>query len=433
MAGKLIPLSEAAQLLGVSADQLNELRQNNEIHGYRDGASWKFKQEDVERLKDNLGGGGGKPAGDDLEFALPTADEKDDLMLAPDLSSSGKGSDPSLGSDVLREVKQSDSELTLHSPDSSEPTGGPVSDVSLASDVVRGLMGSSEMAIPDETKRRPDDLSGGPARTSKKPKAPANPDDEEFVLGGPADMEMDLTGSKTVLKSGSGLGSGLFGSGPIQLGGDNVLDGGGSSLSGGSMVGIGDEHDNVLGGSGSGSDITHRPGDSGILLIDPADSGLSLEAPPELSGARAEGTIDFQGGAEDDFLLKPLEEAGDEDSESGSQVIMLDTEGSFDEKSSTLVADSLPGMPGGLEMDFGGGLSGGGVATAAAPAAIIPPGMIVVPKETPFSLFAVIGLTACTLVLAVGGVMMFDLVRNIWSWDNPYPINSALMDSILGK
>ncbi len=94
-------------------------------------------------------------------------------------------------------------------------------------------------------------------------------------------------------------------------------------------------------------------------LVDrPADSGLSLEAPPSLSGT-GEGTLDFGGGAEDDFLLKPLDEGGDEDSESGSQVIMLDSEGAFDEKSSTLIADSLPGMPGGMNMDFGSPLGGG--------------------------------------------------------------------------
>ena len=50
MAGKLIPLDIAAQQLGVSPDELNDLRQRQEIYGYRDGASWKFKPEDVEKL-----------------------------------------------------------------------------------------------------------------------------------------------------------------------------------------------------------------------------------------------------------------------------------------------------------------------------------------------------------------------------------------------
>jgi hypothetical protein len=26
---------------------------------------------------------------------------------------------------------------------------------------------------------------------------------------------------------------------------------------------------------------------------------------------------------------------------------------------------------------------------------------------------------------------MFDLMRNLWSWDKPYPVNSQLMDAII--
>ena len=41
---KLIKLEEAAELLGISAEQLTEMRSRNEVFGYRDGATWKFKQ-----------------------------------------------------------------------------------------------------------------------------------------------------------------------------------------------------------------------------------------------------------------------------------------------------------------------------------------------------------------------------------------------------
>ena len=100
----------------------------------------------------------------------------------------------------------------------------------------------------------------------------------------------------------------------------------------------------VLGGSGKGSDVTIG-GDSGISLVDPSDSGLSLETPLNL-GAVAEESLELgeddmlatsetadEGAAtqlktDDDFLLTPLEETTDaEESESGSQVIALDTEG----------------------------------------------------------------------------------------------------------
>ena len=101
----------------------------------------------------------------------------------------------------------------------------------------------------------------------------------------------------------------------------------------------------MLGGSGAGSDISIG-GDSGISLVDPADSGLSLEAPLNLSKGEESlelGEDDLLGMAsdagsvsglksEDDFQLTPMEDLTDtEDSESGSQVIALDTEGEGDE------------------------------------------------------------------------------------------------------
>ncbi len=111
----------------------------------------------------------------------------------------------------------------------------------------------------------------------------------------------------------------------------------------------------MLGGSSHG-DLS-RTGDSGISLLDPADSGLSLESQPlELGGSAVESldlgeddmilTEDEADGppsaaasdlaaarttSDDDFLLTPLEEAGAEESDSGSQVIALDDDVEFEE------------------------------------------------------------------------------------------------------
>ena len=98
----------------------------------------------------------------------------------------------------------------------------------------------------------------------------------------------------------------------------------------------------MIGGGSSASGIT-LSGDSGISLVDPADSGLSLEEPLELGGSGtgeslelgeedilqlAESSKSHSGlKADDDFLLTPMEETTDVDeSESGSQVIALDTD-----------------------------------------------------------------------------------------------------------
>ena len=67
MAGKFIELEAAARMLGMSVERFSELRQRGEIHGYRDGASWKFKPEEIQRVADefeiDLHTAGGKVAG----------------------------------------------------------------------------------------------------------------------------------------------------------------------------------------------------------------------------------------------------------------------------------------------------------------------------------------------------------------------------------
>jgi hypothetical protein len=203
-------------------------------------------------------------------------------------------------------------------------------------------------------------------------------------------------------------------------------------------------------------------GDSGISLVDPADSGLSLEEPLDLAApgdeslelgeddmiSLADEAVDHDAAtqlkADDDFLLTPASEPGDEgeDSESGSQVIALDTEGSSDE------AATLAHTPGGgavamLEEDLstaGLGLGGAAAAAGLGPSgmgglpsdltAATPAGVLALP-EAPYSALQVLSLAACVVLLAVGGMMICDLVRSMGSWDGPYQFNSSLMDIVL--
>ena len=52
--------------------------------------------------------------------------------------------------------------------------------------------------------------------------------------------------------------------------------------------------------------------------------------------------------------------------------------------------------------------------------------------ESSYTGLQIAGLAACTLILMVCGMMMYDVLRNQWSWQGAYPVNSALMDTILG-
>ena len=195
------------------------------------------------------------------------------------------------------------------------------------------------------------------------------------------------------------------------------------------------DDDLVLGG-GPGSDITLGTADSGISLADPADSGLSLEQPLDLGGS-ATGLADLADDfglsddsdseelrdvqAADDFTLTPVVDGLVDDVDSGSQVIEIDS------------ADDFPGLG-----DSGAGLLeaepteaadfGAPRPIAAVPTEAAAPAGAVVARESPYTVLNVLSLSLCTVFLALTGMMVADLMRNMWTWSGPYGTNSALMD-----
>ena len=66
MAAIFIELDEAAKQLGVTAEQLNEMRLRGEIYGTRDGSTWKFKAEEVQRVAEELGTSSVETGDDDV-------------------------------------------------------------------------------------------------------------------------------------------------------------------------------------------------------------------------------------------------------------------------------------------------------------------------------------------------------------------------------
>ena len=91
MAGKFMSPEEAARLLGVSVDEVNRLVDRKKLFPMRDGATIKFKTDDVERLVRTLGEDSASGI-DELELDLPglvldderagaAADDDDQLIL----------------------------------------------------------------------------------------------------------------------------------------------------------------------------------------------------------------------------------------------------------------------------------------------------------------------------------------------------------------
>ncbi len=385
MAQKYLNIAKAAEFLGISEDDVKQLQADRRLHGYRDGADWKFKEEDIERLAQ--------------ERIAQQADVEE----------------VSEGSDILF------SEIELGQSDPG------------ASGTVIGLEGE-QLSAGDS-----DIQLGGDSRLAST----SQEDEVESKVMQFEELDLGLEDDLTLEASPSGPA-------PEQPQGGSSIDLGGDL----------EDDDLVLGGSGQGSDITIG-GDSGISLVDPADSGLSLEEPLDLAGSASESlelgdddvlALEEEGDtdapaelqADDDFLLTPLEEATDEDeSESGSQVIALDAE-EEDDSAATMVGGG--GMAAMLDEDFAaepaddlglgiptdsaplgagpGGLAEGAPVAQGAAAAMLP--------EMPYSGWNIAGLAACTLMLTFCGMFMYDLLRNMWSWNSAYTVNSSLMDMIIG-
>lgn len=375
MAGKFLSMDEAASQLGISAEHLRELTQKYEVNGLRDGASFKYKPEEIERAKAKL-----FPSKDDVSDSGDLTDLPIDLV------------DDS-GDDI---VLLSEVELGESGPGTSATVIGPPGG--------RGAQEGSDIAIF----AKESDLQLGKP-TPQKPGSDLN-------LGGSSDLGLDL---------GSALNLSPPAAAPKKAESELNFN-----------LATDDDDDLVLSGPGS-SDITLSPGDSGISLGSPADSGLSLDEPLNLGAGASGNDFDLAGSelnmggkgadlkADDEFLLTPSDEGAEDDSDaSGSQVIVIDSDSAdFTEEGGMLEEDTTATLePVGAMATDSYGL-GGGVAAA---------GVVPMVREASYSGLQIVSLSFCMLFLVLSGMMMIDITRNMWAWNNEMSVNSALMDAILG-
>ncbi len=399
MAKKLIDQEEAARMLGVSIDELNSMRDRKMIYPKRDAGEWKFTQEEIDRVLAEQAAGKSDAWGDKLSL------DDMSLELDPDaIDLSGAEGPPAESSTVIGKSKESGGPPPM-------PAAG-ASDVQLVTEMGAG----SDVRLVSE--------SGLKSGSSKKTGSSSGLLDD--IGRDPSGSDMPSSGSLRLADD------------ELKLAESGVKKSGSDTRKGASDLHIASDEELVL-DPAAGSDITIGGGDSGISLVDPADSGLSLEQPLELEGSAVESldlgeedivSLEDVGGddetqlkSEDDFLLTPLEEPADE-ADSGSQVIALDSEEEF--------GTGLTPAPGMLEEDLGAGaalVSGGiGTSPALAGAVMASAGYVIDP---PYSAWNVVFLVCCFFFLFVGGMFTYDLMRHMWSWDQPYALNSSMMDSLV--
>lgn len=367
MAGKFLTIDEAARLLGVSNDEVNRLVDRKKLFPMRDGATLKFKTDEVERLVRTLG--------EDASSA------SDGLDLELDIAGlSGEGDDAA-GSADDRLVLDDSPESIFTGPGSK---GSSASDTGIGKGSGASKSGSG-LSLAGSASLGGDDLVLG-----------------DGVLGDDLESD-DLSLESIVGASSPSLGSSPAGSGPLAI----ELSGIGGDLGPGSAIGksgpklgsgIGGLSGPNLGGlsgglGGSGPSL----GDSGL-----ADSGVDLGSAASAAKGAPSG---------DDFEL-----GGDpsSDEESASVVIASDSEagdssffGQTMSQSSSFGDDSSLGSAGSSE-----GL-------------VFPTQAL---EEMSFSVWQIVGLVCCSLLLLFGGFIAYDLVRTIGS-----PENTSLSNPLLNS
>lgn len=373
MSGNFVMLEEAAKLLGITPDALVEMRSRGEIRGFREGSSWKFKMEDIQQSIRNREDAGDSDIGSDVSLIA----------------------DPGSGSDVKLVAGRSGTNL------GDSQLG---SDISLDSSIKIDLDGSD----------LPLDVAGG------------------------SGLELSLSEGSDVLEA-SGLkltpGSGT----------DKIVTGD-SDPDIGSDLELADDDDLVLGGGGSDLALAK---DSGLNLMSPSDSGISLEdAPLDLAansgisaldlaadskiskGPSASGSgslVNFQ--QDEEFQLSPSSGDMELDEDSGSQVIELEDSSDFGDAAVALPSDGGLDMGGGADAGdiFGGaapvGAAAGGAVGAGAVAMSTP--------DIPLGTVEVVLLMITLLLMCLCGIMVTDVIVNMWAWNSSSDMTSGFTQAVL--
>jgi excisionase family DNA binding protein len=497
MAQRFISLEDAAKQLSISKERLGQLREAGKVRAYRDGASWKFRGEDIDKLASD-GIPQIDPGASDLALDLDEGGDLEDVAAIeepatePSPAASGldleladeapvegpAASDLSLEEEVdeptVAGIDEDDSDAMAIDLDSDSIS---LSDSILLSEKELGgsirrppstIIGKAELDLDADLDLSPTEPSAGPPSDVKLAPAsdilPAGDDDDlgidlpspsgEFEGLPEVDIDLEAESSRIlspedVAKVKGAMSSAVVaGTSDLELAPTDSDPGiatsdiglGGSMASGIGLTGLSaleldDEDDEGV--LGEGSDVTLSGESSGINIISPSDSGLALdEVKLDLSGGSAIGSsLDLGGSAIQDVTLEPLmvgegleakavedfqltplgeEELEDEEKDS-SQVIALEE---ISEEGAGVPLGRGVSEEGMIAEDFGAGVG-------------LAPGMMpvgVAPAETPFSMWNVLGLASCLMLLGLCAMIAFDLLRNIWSWTGETTLNSSLLE-----
>lgn len=376
MAGKFLSLEEAARHLGVTIDEINRLVDRKKLFPMRDGATVKFKIDELDRVAADMADEPSGVGGDlelDLELSSPS-------IAAGSVAGSGLDDDLVLG-DAVEETDSifGDDDAAMPSRTIVQPKGEDV--VGGDDDLVIGDAGSALASSDLEL----DSIIGASSPSVVKG-GPQPGGSGSNVVGGSGTLAIDL---------GSGSIAGLSGPAPASLSGP-------IGESGLSLEGPGAASGLNLGGSGL--DLEGSGVELGGAVV---GSGIGSGIGPGIGSG-----IDDVGGSfgGDAFEL------GDSTTDDESASVVIATEESGDSSFFGAVADDS----GSVSLD-----------DSVAAAALAPGDDVFLDAVAgpPFSVLQIVGLICCTLFLLTCALVMIDLV---WSIRAPagVPVSSPLLKAL---
>ena len=403
MAGKFLSLEEAARQLGVSIDEVNRLVDRKKLFPMRDGATIKFKADEVERVGRSLGEESSMSGDLSLDLELPD--------VAPALSAAGSLS--GLDTDDIVVGDAIDAGESIFSTDGPEPNAASQTlvrgDAALGGSVIGGSQPSG-LSMPSLGGASAADVVFGDSLVGE------GPESEDLAL------ESVVGASSQLLSSSPSLATGSAASAPKSVAAPALSD-----PSGTLAIDLSDIAGAPAGGSlalGSGAALSGTSdGGAGLSLSGALDSGLSLEdGDIQMSGIDLGGMNDDAGPVDggtvlggDDFELGNA--AGDDDS--ASVVIAAESESG----DSSMFGQTMIAADGSSFSD-----------ESIAPSSVASE-MLDLPlgagREMSFSLLQTLGLICCALLLLFGGFIAFDLVRTLGTTQSR-ALATPLLDAMAG-
>ncbi|MDR1140684.1 MAG: helix-turn-helix domain-containing protein [Planctomycetaceae bacterium] len=389
MSSEYYSLEKAAEVLALPTAEVNRLREKNQLRAFRDGSSWKFRKVDVDNyLVESIKNRGKteKPAGESDFDLLSMSDEEESPTLLADLPSFDSLMEEgiSLGDEMIEAAPTSQTTPSTPKLTLGKNTLDKKDDFSLADDDL--MLSSDDLILSEDSDVLPD---------SVRPSV-SKPSASDIDLAADSDLVLDGNGS----------------SGQLNLAGDSGL----------SLLDITDNID-LQPVEKSGSDALELDDDDDILAL--VDEDLAVE-----------NTSTIAIPVEDDFQLTP--DAGfisADDSESASQVIALDGDNMFATQEGSSGFGDIPFAPATPAAEPTPGLEFAGTTPyTAGPGEFVARTPEIVPQTTEiaYTSWQVFFIVLATIFLILPGMMIMDLIIHIWSWGEPFVINSSIMDLLVG-